>query len=35
MHYGDPEINEQLGCDSSIVVTKRQAELILRKLDDC
>jgi len=33
--YGDPEINEQLGCDGSIVVSKRQAELIVRKLDDC
>ena len=29
------EINEQLGCDGSIVVSKRQAELIVRKLDDC
>jgi len=32
LDYGDPEINEQLDCDGSIVVSKKQAELIAKKL---
>lgn len=30
--YGDKEINEQLHCSGSIIVSRRQAELIVRKL---
>jgi len=33
LDYGDQEINEQLDCDSSIVVSKSQADLIVRKLE--
>ena len=30
--YGDKEINQQLSCSGSVVVSKSQAELIVRKL---
>lgn len=30
--YGDKEINEQLNADGSVIVSKRQAELIVEKL---
>lgn len=34
INYGDREINEHLGADGSVMVSRKQAELIVKKLGE-
>lgn len=33
--YDDPQMNEQLGCEGAAIVSKRQAEMIVKNLTGC